>query len=114
MPAFRLEALSCFWATSCCWPVTSGTVTVAGFEGGGGGGGAGGGGGGAAEVLPLETFSRTVEPPGTRLPASGRWATTIPFGRAEGKVKAFGVRPAPRTAATAALRCCPTVCGTAT
>src|SRR6476659_4011234 len=98
MPAFRLEALSCFWATSCCWPVTSGTVTVAGFEGGGGGGGAGGGGSGAAEVLPLETFSRTVEPPGTRLAASGRWATTTPFGRDDGPMKALGTRPAPRPA----------------
>src|SRR6476661_5369157 len=102
MPALRPEALSCFWATSCCWPVTSGTVTVVGFEGGGGGGGAGGGGGGggggAAEVFPLETFSRTVEPPGTRLPAAGRWATTMPFGRDEGTMNALGTRPAPRRA----------------
>src|SRR6478752_4588136 len=115
MPAFRPEALSCFWAASCCWPVTSGTVTVAGFVGGGGGGGpGGGGGGGAVEVLPLETLSRTAERAGTRLPPCGFCATTVPFGLVDGTVKAFGVRPAPPTAAIASARDWPTVSGTVT
>ena len=46
-------------------------------------------------MLPLETFSRTAEPPGTRLPPCGFWATTVPFGCDEGTVKAFGFEAGP-------------------
>ena len=53
----------------------------------------GGGGGGTAAVLPLETFSRTVEPPATRFPPCGFCATTLPFGCEDGTMKAFGFEP---------------------
>ena len=67
-----------------------------------------------AVVLPLETFSRTIEPPATRFPACGLCATTLPFGCEDGTTNAVGLNPAPRTAAMALVRDWPTVSGTVT
>src|SRR5205823_11450885 len=94
------------------WPVTSGMLRLAGAGGGGGGGG--GGGAPPPEPLPFERLSRTFAPRGTLTPARGCWATTWPFGCAEGTVKTCGTRPAPRKAETAVERLWPTRSGTRT
>src|SRR5919201_1570006 len=48
----------------------------------------------------------------TRVPAFGRWATTVPFGCVDGTVNASGTRPAPRIDETALARGWPTTSGT--
>src|SRR4051794_17484837 len=108
-PAFNPAELSCRWATSCGWPVTSGTATDDVGAGGGGGGG-----GAPPPLTPFETLSRTLDFAGTRFPRSGACATTVPLGWDDGTKKPFGTSPAPRPEATASSRDCPIVAGTVT
>src|SRR5436309_3339534 len=113
MPDLKPALLSVRWAASWRCPVASGTErdVVAG----------GGGGGGVMPVVvvvveegPRETLMRTRNPRTTRLPPTGRCATTIPSGSGEGTVTALGTSPAPRSVETAAARLWPVTSGTST